>query len=211
MRVYKVFKVGVKDFYKDLIQFFGIVKSIYTSSKTLYSLPRKDLELYHQMPKDMFKVGPVILFSTLPFAFYVVLPLVYYFPRQLLTHHFWTLQQKSEFNILQLQKRLTHNRPVFRHLQANLLNINKSELQAKWQTILGKIGNGDEPSVNQILEVKSIFSEAPYNLKSLTRSHIVSTIIDSKVKFSLCNVKLYYLAPVFTDRLYCDKISSRVS
>lgn len=85
------------------------------SSKGNYAkLLRREIELYQQMPRDMMKVAPVIIFSALPFAFYVLLPLIYALPKQLLTSHFWTPEQKTKFEVEYLRDRLVHNKPIFR-------------------------------------------------------------------------------------------------
>lgn len=75
MQVYRVFIDGMKEFYRDMKLFLKITRIANTSALGLRSLTRKELELYHQMPKDMFRVAPVLLFSALPFANYFILPL----------------------------------------------------------------------------------------------------------------------------------------
>lgn len=176
VRTYRVFMDGLKDFYVDLKDFVRIVKILYTPGKGLDNLTRKELELYHQMPKDMVKVAPVLIFSTLPFAYYVVFPLIYLFPRQLLTSHFWNLQQKSEFSILILKDRLLHNRPVFRHIQAGLETLKGHGLYCSWKNILGMLGSGVQPSVKEILVCKQLFMEKPYELNNLKRKHVVRVL-----------------------------------
>lgn len=75
MHVYRVFMVGIKDFYADTKKFLKITRIANTSSNGLKALTRKELELYYQMPRDMMKVAPVLLISALPFANYVIFPL----------------------------------------------------------------------------------------------------------------------------------------
>lgn len=173
VRTYRLFMDGLKEFYVDLKDFVRIVKIVNSPGKGLNNLTRKELELYHQMPKDMIKVAPVLIFSTLPFAYYVVLPLIYMFPRQLLTSHFWNLQQKSEFSVLILKERLMHNRPVFRHIQGELESLKDCPLYCSWKNILGMIGSGVQPSVSKILTCKDLFMKKPYELNYLKRKHVV--------------------------------------
>lgn len=75
MHVYRIFVVGVKDFYQDMKKFMKITRIANTSTQGLRALTRKELELYYQMPKDMGKVAPVIIISALPLANYVIFPL----------------------------------------------------------------------------------------------------------------------------------------
>lgn len=71
--VYRVFTVGVKDFFADMKSYFKI-NSI-KNDRGLQALTRKEIEHWKKMPADMMKVAPVLLISALPFANYVVFPL----------------------------------------------------------------------------------------------------------------------------------------
>lgn len=73
--VYRVFSVGVKDFYNDMIKYFKINAIQNSTEKGLKALTRKEIELWKKMPGEMMKVAPVLLISALPFANYVVFPL----------------------------------------------------------------------------------------------------------------------------------------
>lgn len=75
MHVYRVFMVGVKDFYGDMKMYFKVNSIMNGSEKGLKALTRKEIELWKQTPADMLKVAPVLLISSLPFANYVVFPL----------------------------------------------------------------------------------------------------------------------------------------
>lgn len=95
------------------------------------------------------------------------------YPRYLLTHHFWTLQQRSEFAVMDLRDRLLHNRSVFRHLQSDLKQVKNDEQYEQWRNILGKLGSGRHPTVEEIISVQKIFSEPPYKTASLNYTHVV--------------------------------------
>lgn len=96
------------------------------------------------------------------------------YPRTFLTSHFWTLQQRTEFRQFYFHERLTYNRPVFRCLQAKLKTIKNHPKYEQFSQILGQLGSGTHPSVEQILDVKDIFADTPLNLISLPGKHIVS-------------------------------------
>ncbi|XP_044252605.1 LETM1 domain-containing protein 1 [Tribolium madens] len=173
MRVYRVFTVGIKDFARDLKDYFRIVRILNSPTKGKFkSLTRREIELYHQMPKDMLKVAPVLLISALPLANYVIFPLAYLFPRVFLSRHFWNLQQRAEFNILDLRSRLVNNRPLFRCVQAELDKIRGHRLFCKWAEVLGMMGSGVQPKVEQILECKDLFTCEPYHLFYLKGKHV---------------------------------------
>ena len=76
MKVYRVFKVGTRDFYTDMKEYFKLSKSINNSTRAIENLSLKELDLYFQMPKDIMKVTPLLLISLLPFANNVIFPLM---------------------------------------------------------------------------------------------------------------------------------------
>lgn len=76
VKVYRVFFDGVKEFFADMKRFLKISRIVNSSSKGLRSLNRQELELYMQMPRDMFKVAPALIFSSLPMVGYAIFPLV---------------------------------------------------------------------------------------------------------------------------------------
>lgn len=178
-KVYRVFMVGVKEFYAAMKQFLKVTRIANNSANGLRALTRKELELYYQMPKDMVKVAPVLLISALPFANYVIFPLAYMYPRYFLTSHFWTLQQRSEFMQLYLKDRISYNRKVFRCMQAKLDVLNGIQYQ-KMAHILGLLGSGVHPASDEIIDVKHIFEQPPFNLDSLTSKHVVRSVITDK-------------------------------
>lgn len=173
--MYRLFMSGVKDFYADLKQFVSVVRILHSAENGFKNLTRREIELYHQMPKDIMKVAPILLIAALPFTNYIVLPLIYMFPKQLLSSHFWNLQQKSEFSVLALRDRLMHHRPVFRHMQGCLENLRGHKLYECWKEILGELGSGVQPDIEQIIDCKELFAGQPYSLMHLNRNHMVLT------------------------------------
>ncbi|CRK95744.1 CLUMA_CG009201, isoform A [Clunio marinus] len=174
MHVYRVFMVGVKDFYSDMKKYFKVNAIMNSSEKGIKALTRKEMELWKQMPRDMMKVAPVLLISALPFANYVIFPLAYMYPRQLLTSHFWSIQQKSEFQDLFLKERTSVNRKIFRILQAKLESTKSSEHYKTWNYILGLLGSGTHPTADEIISVRNIFNEKPYSIGTISSSHLKS-------------------------------------
>nr|CAD7397725.1 unnamed protein product [Timema poppensis] len=170
--MYRIFMSGMKDFYQDMKRYFRVVKKLNSSEEGYKCLSRKELEIYHQMPLDMIRVAPILLFSAVPFTNYVILPLLYLFPRQLLCYHFWTLQQRMEFAIHTQRKRLLNYRPVFRCLQAQLESLQGNPLYDTWSRILGMLGSGVHPSVDDILYCRELFKGDPYSLTHIYTGHV---------------------------------------
>lgn len=91
------------------------------------------------------------------------------YPRHLLTSHFWSLQQRVEFQELFLKERTKYNKKIFRKLQENLDATHK-----EFNYVLGLLGSGTHPTADEILSVQDIFKDAPYRINSLSSSHLVS-------------------------------------
>ncbi|XP_065077238.1 LETM1 domain-containing protein 1 isoform X2 [Ochlerotatus camptorhynchus] len=174
MHVYRVFLVGVKEFFNDMKKLVKITKIVFINDNDLRCLTRKEIELYYQMPRDMKKVAPVLLVSALPFANYVVFPLAYMYPRTFLTPHFWSIQQKLDFAQQDLKQRLQYNRRVFRCMQSKLDVLKKIDdpYCEKFGNILGLLGSGLHPTSDEILDVKDLFKRAPFHLNNLTSNHL---------------------------------------
>lgn len=199
MKVYRVFMDGVKLFYRDMIDHFKIRKRLVLNETDMQTMTRQELELIYKMPNYLRKMGPLLLVSAIPMAHYVTMPIayvsiIYYcnrgrcffckrilirnfcsymYPRYLLTHHFWTLQQRSEFAVMDLRDRLLHNRSVFRHLQSDLKQVKNDEQYEQWKSILGNLGSGQHPTIEEIISVQKLFSEPPYKTTSLNYTHVV--------------------------------------
>lgn len=97
------------------------------------------------------------------------------YPRFFLTRHFWTLQQRSEYAVMNLKDRLTHNRPIFRGLQSKLSTLQNDRHYNQWSKILGKLGSGQHPTAQEIVNVKELFVGPPYDTKSLYYAHVVNS------------------------------------
>ncbi|XP_073974983.1 LETM1 domain-containing protein 1 [Rhodnius prolixus] len=177
IRIYRVFKIGVQDLYKDIKLFLGIIKKLNANKRNLECLTRKELEIYFQMPKDMYRVAPVLLISALPFANYIIFPLAYLFPRQLLSSHFWSLQQRVQFAVLDQKSRLRYYKPVFRSLQARLKQVKANLLYFSWRRCIALLGSGLHPSSAKILRCQPLFGKGQiYHMKNLTTHHIGSLL-----------------------------------
>lgn len=75
MKVYRVFMDGVKFFGRDMVQFVKIRSSMVLNGKEIPDLTREQLELYYQMPRDIRKVTPILVISSIPFMHYVTMPI----------------------------------------------------------------------------------------------------------------------------------------
>lgn len=171
MHVYRVFSVGSKDVYTDLKRFVYALKK-QGSRNGLDNLTREELQLMYTMPRDLRKLSPLFLLSAVPFTNYIIFPLALYFPRYLLSSHYWTLQQKLDFMLSDHRNRLRHNRPLFRCMQAELKPIRDRVLRIKWRDVVACLGSGTHPTTENIMACSELFSGPPYSLGALRRRHM---------------------------------------
>lgn len=75
----------------------------------------------------------------LVYYYYFYYSFRYVFPKQCLTSQFWTLQQKSDFAVADLKRKLKHYRPVFRHLQAKVISVKDENLKTRCQDAFYKV------------------------------------------------------------------------
>ncbi|KAH8322192.1 hypothetical protein KR059_007174 [Drosophila kikkawai] len=176
MQLYRVFFDGVKDFFGDMKRFLKIARIANDSPQGIRALNRQELELYMQMPRDMMKVAPALIGCSLPMVGYAFFPLVFWYPRTFLTAHFWTPQQRSDFQSFYMKRRLGYNKAVFRCLQAKLKATAKHPQHSAFADILGQLGSGTHPTPEMLIDVKDIFAEGPYSLLGMPRKHVRNLI-----------------------------------
>lgn len=170
MQVYHIFSGGTKEFYYDLKKYVVILKK--NTVHGVESLTNEELKLNFTLRRDIVRIAPVLLISAVPFTNYIIFPLAYYFPRQLLTSHYWTAQQKTDFMILDLRKRLKHNACLFKYFQTNVPMIQDKLLMRKWTDIIACLGSGSHPDTNNIIYCSELFLGPPYGIDYLKRKHL---------------------------------------
>lgn len=98
----------------------------------------------------------------------------YYFPKQLLSSHFWSLQQRQDFAMLDLKMATRAFRPTFRSMQARISSVEQEQLRDKLSDILSKLACGVHPTVEEVLEIKILFQGEPFHLNCLYPRHKVT-------------------------------------
>ncbi|KAK7081247.1 LETM1-like protein [Halocaridina rubra] len=169
--MFRIFSIGLKDFIVDFKDFIKVLIILSMPGTTLRSLSRRDMELYYNMPGDMFRVFPILVISSLPFGQNIAFPVGYWFPKQLLCHHFWDLKQRQDFAVLALKKRLFNARPVFRSMQNALLTIENQEDRERCRSVFYKIGSGIHPSSEEVISILHLFQGHPFHIKNIRITH----------------------------------------
>jgi len=105
---------------------------------------------------------------------YFLIVFRYVLPKQLLSTHFWSLQQRRDFALQDHKKCVQHFRPTFRCMQARIPSVSDTDLTEKLSQILSKLASGVHPTVEEILEVKILFQREPFHLNCLYPRHKAS-------------------------------------
>lgn len=167
------FVTGTRDLYKDFKQLTKLSIDL-KLGRPVSDLTFTELLIYYQTPKDLIRVSPTILISILPFANYLIFPLAYRFPKYLLCQHYWTLEQKFNFQIEEHEKRVQNLPSLFRHLQNKESEVADSEDGIRVRHMLSQLASGTHPRAEDVLLLKSHFSSSGcYGLRQLTSRHQV--------------------------------------
>lgn len=171
VRVYNVFSTSTKNLILDIKKYYLIREKKVTYG--IHSLTIDELQLKYIIHKDLAKVHFVLLMCLIPFSSFIILPLAYYCPKCLLTSHYWTPQQKLDYMLLNQKKRLKHNKPLLRCMQAQLHTIKGQTLKTKWKDIIACLDSGTHPCVKDITTCTELFAGQPFSLDNLKKRHLV--------------------------------------
>ncbi|KAK7113142.1 LETM1 domain-containing protein 1-like [Littorina saxatilis] len=165
-QIYKTFKTGLSGFTQDSREYYNVSTELW-SGRSLRELSRAQLEILRQVPKDFIKIIPVLVVSFLPGGS-GAFPIAYVFPRQLLSHHFWTEQQCHDFWRRDLKHRLEHLQFILDNMYLMSRHISDTDMEDKIVKIVRKLQHSVHPTVTEVLEIQPLFSSSPYNLERLS-------------------------------------------
>nr|XP_038027508.1 LETM1 domain-containing protein 1 [Anas platyrhynchos] len=135
-------------------------------------LPYRDMERLRQFRRDVLKAIPVGLLAIPPFANFLVIVLMYFFPRQLLIRYFWTPSQQREFLAAYHAIRSAAYTEVLQSLALAASSLPEPRLQTQLQELCTKVQRGAQPQVAELYALRSLFSGPPLGLSKLHASHV---------------------------------------
>ncbi|CAH8474815.1 unnamed protein product [Heterobilharzia americana] len=184
-RAYTLFKKGIHSTMIDVRYLGQLCTYIALSSQSvvelLPTLSRHQVYVLRQVPKDLVRISPVLILSTLPGCL-LILPIFFAFPRVFLSRAFWTPEQCKFIDTENLAYRFDSK--VLSLLLEKLQAITQSSLSAAnySQPVLGSLGDFAEVlnqvskskpmTVDQVPSVVAAFS-GPLSLERLDSSHLV--------------------------------------
>ncbi|XP_039559128.1 LETM1 domain-containing protein 1 isoform X2 [Passer montanus] len=135
-------------------------------------LPYRDMERLRQFRRDVLKAIPIGIISIPPFANFLVLVLMYFFPRQLLIRHFWTPRQQLEFLDAYDCRRRASYPAVLRALARAARSLPEAQPQQLLLQLCAQVQGGAQPRLAQLLAVRSLFSGSLLVLNRLQVDHV---------------------------------------
>ena len=154
---------GTKLIATDMREFAWAYKVLSTTSdwqKAAGTLSRRHLELYMNLPAELYRVAPVLVVSAFPLMQNVAFPLALMFPKRLLSSHYWSDELKAEVMSETVQRRHKYYRSVFRYLQRGLEAHKGKPLYQSCLVVLRKLAvEGEHPPEQDILALRPLFSK----------------------------------------------------
>ncbi|XP_054902313.1 LETM1 domain-containing protein 1 isoform X2 [Poeciliopsis prolifica] len=170
--LYHTFKEGFRMLFQDAREVKRIKKKMLVKGVKLQDLPYREMEKLRQFRRDLIKVIPLVIITIPPFANYLIIFLMYFFPRQLLIPHFWTSRQQLEFRKVYHSHRTQHHQPVLKELEDVSHQVKNGHLQGLLKNLCTKVQRGGNPNVSEILAVRSLFSKAPLAMNTMRNSQM---------------------------------------
>ncbi|CAL1536333.1 unnamed protein product [Lymnaea stagnalis] len=200
-QVYRTFKTGVSGFVSDSKDFYKISTRLW-SGESLEHFTRRELELYRQFSKDLPVVGLIFVIVFAPGGA-AAFPLAYVFPRFLLSHHFWTSQQKEEFMKIAITKQVNHYDNILDYMHLLSQHIETKATRDIVVGLISKLDSNVPLRKDEILELLPLFAGKPFNTDCLSIRH--SRHLSKSLRLSLRRKKLV------KDALFLHFIDSAMS
>ncbi|NXF54538.1 LTMD1 protein, partial [Oceanites oceanicus] len=140
--------------------------------------------------RDVIKAIPIGVIAIPPFANFLVIVLMYFFPRQLLIRYFWTPNQQVEF----LDAYDTIRRDLYPDVVESLAlaarSLPEPQLGKRLRELCAEVQRGSQPRVAELCAVRSLFSGSPLGLNKLQVSHVKAL---SQVLFLTPHLPAFFL------------------
>ncbi|XP_062975766.1 LETM1 domain-containing protein 1 [Elgaria multicarinata webbii] len=166
-QLYSTFIKGFQVLFSEVKEIRRIKRNMIHKNIRFHQLPYREMEKLRQFRRDVMKVIPVGILALPPFANYLVLLLMYLFPRQLLIRHFWTAKQQAEF----LDTYHSMRKEAYADVVNGLMNLSHSltdsQLRKQMLDLCKKFQEGFHPSVTELKAVRTLFVDHPFGIQQL--------------------------------------------
>ncbi|KAK6105740.1 LETM1-like family protein [Brugia pahangi] len=126
-KVYAVHRMvinGCKWCWSDIKIYYRLKKDLRTKTRQISELKQSELEILLQTKEELLKLAVIVIFIPLPLTVYIFALAVVFFPRLVLTRHFWTNDQRKRFWSTSLKRTAQmHFDPLRKYLQKLDINV----------------------------------------------------------------------------------------
>ncbi|XP_033927373.1 LETM1 domain-containing protein 1 isoform X2 [Melopsittacus undulatus] len=170
--LHSTFTRGIHALFLEVKEIRDIRSRMAQQGLSVKQLPYRDMERLRQFRRDLIKTIPIGIISIPPFANFLVIVLMYFFPRQLLIRHFWTPQQQLEFQDTYDSIRRDSYPVVLESLVQAAHSLPDPRLQRRLQQLCSQVQCGSHPSVAELWAVRAAFASPVLALNRLQVSHV---------------------------------------
>ncbi|KAM3657366.1 LETM1 domain-containing protein 1-like [Ammospiza maritima maritima] len=170
--LHSTFKNGVRALFLEVQEIRRIRARMAQQQLSPQQLPYRDMERLRQFRRDVLKAIPIGIIAIPPFANFLVLLLMYFFPRQLLIRHFWTPRQRLEFLDAYDRRRRASHAAVLRALAQAARSLPEARPQQLLLQLCEQVQGGARPHLAQLLALRSLFSGSLLVLNRLQVDHV---------------------------------------
>ncbi|KAJ7426270.1 LETM1 domain-containing protein 1 [Willisornis vidua] len=170
--LYSTFTTGVQALFLEVKEIRRIRSKMSQQRLQVQQLPYRDMERLRQFRRDALKAIPIGIIAIPPFANFLVIVLMYFFPRQLLIRYFWTPRQQVEFlEVYDCIRRASYP-AVVQSLALAARSLPEPQPRELLQQLCTQVQGGARPQLAQLLAVRSLFSGSPLVLSRLQVDHV---------------------------------------
>ncbi|NXX62347.1 LTMD1 protein, partial [Scopus umbretta] len=199
--LYATFTKGIQALFLEAKEIRKIKSKMSRQSLSVQQLPYREMErlrqvrrgargAFRQFRRDVIKAIPIGVIAIPPFANFLVIVLMYFFPRQLLIRYFWTPNQQVEFLDAYDAIRRDVYPDVVESLALAARSLPEPQLQKRLQELCAEVQRGSQPCVAELYAVRSLFSGSPLALNKLQVSHVKAL---SQVLFLTPHLPAFFL------------------
>ncbi|NXL01588.1 LTMD1 protein, partial [Mesembrinibis cayennensis] len=199
--LYATFTKGIQVLFLEVKEIRKIKSKMSRQRLSVQQLPYREMErlrqvrhrardAFRQFRRDVIKAIPIGIIAIPPFANFLVIVLMYFFPRQLLIRYFWTPNQQVEFLDAYDAIRRDSYPDVVESLALAARSLPEPQLQKRLQELCTEVQRGSQPCVAELYAVRSLFSGSPLGLNKLQVSHVRAL---SRVLFLTPHLPAFFL------------------
>ncbi|KAF1414823.1 LETM1 domain-containing protein 1, partial [Spheniscus magellanicus] len=199
--LHATFTKGIQALFLEVKEIRKIKSKMSCQKLSAQQLPYREMErlrqvrcsawdAFRQFRRDVIKAIPIGVIAIPPFANFLVIVLMYFFPRQLLIHYFWTPSQQAEFLDAYDAIRRDSYPDVVESLALAARSLPEPQLQKRLQELCAQVQRGSQPRVAELYAVRSLFSGSPLGLNKLQVSHVKAL---SQVLFLTPHLPAFFL------------------